>query len=70
MDQLVYNEDALDNFVKESTRFVSWKEMVRTATDLYFQGAGTPKRRNGILRDRGTACHARCPFLKGRNTNG
>lgn len=38
-DQLVYNEDVFNNFVKESTRFESWDEMVRTATDLYFQSA-------------------------------
>lgn len=36
-DQLVYNEEVFNNFVKESTRFESWDEMVRTATDLYFQ---------------------------------
>ena len=40
-DQLVYNEEALDNFVRESTRFSCWDEMVRTATDLYFQPAET-----------------------------
>lgn len=39
-DQLVYNEEALDNFVRESTHFSCWEEMVRTATDLYFQTAG------------------------------
>ena len=39
-EQLVYNEEALDNFVRESTHFSNWDEMVRTATDLYFQAAG------------------------------
>ena len=39
-EQLVYNEEALDNFVRESTRFASWDEMVCTATDLYFRAAG------------------------------
>lgn len=36
-DQLVYNEEVFNNFVKESTRFESWDEMVRSATDRYFQ---------------------------------
>ena len=40
-DHLVYNEEALDNFVRESTHFSCWEEMVRTATDLYFQADGT-----------------------------
>ena len=35
-DQLVYNEEVFNNFVKESTRFESWDEMVRTATDQFF----------------------------------
>ena len=35
-DQLVYNEEVFDNFVKESTRFSTWDEMVQTATDLRF----------------------------------
>ncbi|MCI8527291.1 MAG: hypothetical protein HFF17_15580 [Oscillospiraceae bacterium] len=39
-EQLVYNEEVFDNFVKESTRFSSWDEMVRTATDRYFQSGG------------------------------
>ena len=39
-DQLVYNEEALDNFVRESTRFSCWDEMVCTATDLYFRASG------------------------------
>lgn len=37
--QLVYNEEVFNNFVKESTRFESWDEMVRCATDQYFQSA-------------------------------
>lgn len=36
-DELVYNEEVLNNFVRESTQFGSWDEMVQTATDLYFQ---------------------------------
>ena len=39
-EQLIYNEEALDNFVRESTRFASWDEMVCTATDLYFRASG------------------------------
>ena len=39
-DELVYNEEALDNFVRESTRFQSWDEMVRTAADAYYQPEG------------------------------
>lgn len=39
-EQLIYNEEALDNFVRESTRFASWDEMVCTATGLYFRAAG------------------------------
>ena len=38
-DQLVYNEEVFDNFVKESTRFESWEEMVRAATNQFFQSA-------------------------------
>lgn len=36
-DPLVYNEEVFNNFVKESTRFESWDEMVRAATDAYFK---------------------------------
>lgn len=32
-DVMVYNSEILDNFVRESTRFSSWEEMVCTATD-------------------------------------
>lgn len=35
-DELVYNEEVLNNFVRESTQFGSWDEMVRAATDAYF----------------------------------
>ena len=36
-EQLVYNEEALDNFVRESTHFSNWDEMVRAATQLRYQ---------------------------------
>ena len=32
----VYNEEVFDGFVRESTRFSSWEEMVKTATDQAF----------------------------------
>ena len=32
-DIMVYDEDVLNNFVKESTRFSSWDEMVQAAAD-------------------------------------
>ena len=32
-DIMVYNEEVFDGFVRESTRFTSWDEMVRTAAD-------------------------------------
>lgn len=35
-DIMVYNAEVLDNFVKESTKFSSWDEMVRTAADRAF----------------------------------
>jgi len=35
-DIMVYDEDVLNNFVKESTRFSTWDEMVQAATDLAF----------------------------------
>lgn len=35
-DIMVYDEEVLDNFVKESTRFTTWDEMVQAATDLAF----------------------------------
>lgn len=39
-DELVYNEEVLNNFVRESTQFQSWDEMVRAATDTYFRSEG------------------------------
>ncbi len=36
-EQLVYNEEVFDNFVRESTEFESWDEMVKTAADTYFK---------------------------------
>ena len=36
-DVLIYAAPLLDAFVKESTRFASWDEMVRTATQLRYQ---------------------------------
>jgi hypothetical protein len=35
-DPLIYKTVLLDAFVKETTRFTSWDEMVRTATDKHF----------------------------------
>ena len=35
-DIMVYNEEVFDGFVRESTRFTSWDEMVRTAADRAF----------------------------------
>ena len=32
----VFNEEVFDGFVRESTRFTSWDEMVRTAADRAF----------------------------------
>ena len=40
-DIMVYDEDVLNNFVKESTRFSTWDEMVQTATDQAFGKSGT-----------------------------
>lgn len=37
-DTIVYAPLLLDAFVKESTRFESWDEMVRTATQLRYHG--------------------------------
>ena len=36
-DVLVYAPPLLDAFVKESTRFATWDEMVRAATQLRYQ---------------------------------
>jgi len=38
-DQMVYDEAVFNNFVKESTRFSTWDEMIRTASDLCFRSA-------------------------------
>ena len=35
-DKMDYNEEVLDGYVTESTRFTSWDEMVRTAADRAF----------------------------------
>lgn len=35
-DKLIYSRALLDGFVTESTRFNSWDEMVKTATDQKF----------------------------------
>lgn len=35
-DIMVYNEEVLDNFVRESTKFSSWEEMVCVAVDQAF----------------------------------
>lgn len=39
-DQMVYAKLLMDGFVKESTRFETWDEMVRAAADAKF---GAPK---------------------------
>lgn len=38
-DEMVYDEAVFNNFVKESTRFLTWDEMVRTAADRCFGSA-------------------------------
>ncbi len=35
-DQLIYDDVVFNNFVKESTQFSSWDDMVRAATDQHF----------------------------------
>lgn len=35
-DRMVYSQLLMDNFVRESTRFNSWNEMVMAATDAKF----------------------------------
>ena len=35
-DQLIYDDVVFNNFVKESTQFSSWDDMVRAATDQRF----------------------------------
>ena len=36
-DTLIFSQTLLDSFVRESTDFSSWDEMVRRATDLRFR---------------------------------
>ena len=36
-EELVYDTDNLDNFVRESTKFSSWDKMVRSAVDEKIQ---------------------------------
>lgn len=36
-DVMIYNEDILDYFVKESTEFDNWNEMVKAAVTERFQ---------------------------------
>lgn len=36
-DTMVYSQLLMDNFVRESTRFTSWDEMVREAADRKFK---------------------------------
>lgn len=36
-DQMIYAQLLMDGFVQESTRFKSWEEMVRAATDARFK---------------------------------
>lgn len=38
-DQLVYDDMVFNNFVKESTRFSTWDDMVLAATDQCFTAA-------------------------------
>jgi hypothetical protein len=35
-DHMIYSEEVFNNFVKESTEFQSWGEMVKAATDEAF----------------------------------
>ena len=39
-DIMVYDEEVLNNFIKESTRFSTWDEMVRTAADRKYNKKG------------------------------
>ena len=36
--EMIYRPEIFDNFVKESTQFQSWDEMVMKATDIKFAG--------------------------------
>ena len=38
-DQLIYDDVVFNNFIRESSRFSDWDEMVRAATDLAFPTA-------------------------------
>lgn len=40
-ERLVYNEEVFDNFVRESTCFESWEEMVKAAADACFGACQT-----------------------------
>ena len=40
-DQLVYDDVVFNNFVKESTRFSTWDDMVLAATDQCFAAVRT-----------------------------
>lgn len=40
-DKMVYAQLLMDNFVKESTRFSSWEEMVQVAAEQRFGAAAT-----------------------------
>lgn len=35
--ELIYDEDNMDRFVRESTQFKNWDEMTKTAADLRYQ---------------------------------
>ena len=41
-DIMVYDEEVLNTFVKESTRFSSWDEMVKAAADRRFGQGSSP----------------------------
>ena len=41
-DHMVYARLLMDNFVKESTRFNSWEEMVMAASDARLEGDSNP----------------------------
>ena len=51
-EQLIYPRVAFDNFVKESTNFDSWEEMVRAATDLCFPRPVQTDREKGYSEER------------------
>ncbi|MCC8193785.1 MAG: hypothetical protein LIP28_03970 [Deltaproteobacteria bacterium] len=39
-EQMVYSKALLDSFVKESTQFSSWEELVQAATDQRYPAGG------------------------------